>query len=155
MERGAHDCGVFERGGVGGPAYLPPGGGYGTRYAQASPPGACGAAGIAPCSTSSAAPGARAPSPACLGKAPTAADPRQASFVRLNSFLLRTHITSLVSALAEDGWLESWEKERLCRQARDDSGTWTLVFLRAYTRFMEKDDVQGFVVSLRNQIPAS
>lgn len=89
---------------------------------------------------------------ACRG---TLSDPRQASFVRLNSFLLRTHITSLVSALAEDGWLEAWEKEHLCRQARDDSGPWALVFLRAYVRLMEKDDVHGFVASLRNQIPTS
>lgn len=135
MERGPHDgcCGM--------------------RYAQAPTPG--GAAGSGPSGMSSSMHGARAPSPARLGKGPAAVDPRNASFVRLNTFLLRTHITSLISALAEDGWLESWEKERLCRQARDDSGTWTLVFLRSYTRFMEKDDVQGFVESLRNQIPAS
>merc|ERR1712232_753286 len=80
------------------------------------------------------------------------ASPRVASFVRLNSFLLRTHITSLVSALAEDGWLEIWEKERLCRYAREDAQPWALAFLRIYSRFMENDDVQSFVADLRAQV---
>lgn len=79
-------------------------------------------------------------------------DPRSASFVRLNSFLLRTHITSLVSALAEDGWLEAWEKERLCAQAREDSPTWVNAFFRVYMRFVESEDVRSFVGSLRSQI---
>jgi len=78
--------------------------------------------------------------------------PRSASFVRLNTFLLRTHITSLVSALAEDGWLEVWEKERLCRQAREDSQPWVMSFLRVYSRFLETDDVQVFVADLRAHI---
>jgi len=79
-------------------------------------------------------------------------DPRAASFVRLNNFLLRTHITSLVSALAEDGWLEPWEKERLCSQAREDSQAWTQGFFRIYMRFLETEDVNVFVASLRAQI---
>eukprot|EP00928_Gymnodinium_smaydae_P001120 TRINITY_DN10407_c0_g1_i2.p1 TRINITY_DN10407_c0_g1~~TRINITY_DN10407_c0_g1_i2.p1 ORF type:complete len:411 (+),score=72.73 TRINITY_DN10407_c0_g1_i2:205-1437(+) len=81
---------------------------------------------------------------------------REASFLRLNAFLLRTHITSLLSALAEDGWLEAWEKERLCRYARDDGGQdnkpWALAFLRAYARFTETGDVQAFVADLRAQV---
>jgi hypothetical protein len=80
------------------------------------------------------------------------ADARASSFVRLNSFLLRTHVTSLVSALAEDGWLEGWEKERLSAQAREDSGGWALAFLRVYSRFMETEDVPMLVASLRSQI---
>lgn len=76
-------------------------------------------------------------------------NPRVASFVRLNSFLLRTHVTSLVSALAEDGWVEGWEKERLCRRAREDSQSWALSFLGLYTRFMETGDVQNFVAGLK------
>jgi len=76
-------------------------------------------------------------------------DPRAASIVRLNSFLLRTHITSLVSALAEDGWLETWEKERLCCRAREDSQQWARNFLQIYLRFTETDDVQAFVAGLR------
>lgn len=87
-----------------------------------------------------------------LGKAPAQVDSRAASFVRLNSFLLRTHITSLVSALAEDGWLEAWEKDRLCDQARADSPAWTQAFFRSYMRFLETEDVPAFVASLRSQI---
>lgn len=79
-------------------------------------------------------------------------DARAASFVRLNSFLLRTHVTSLVSALAEDGWLETWEKESLCRQAREDSSAWTQTFFRSYMRFLETEDVPTFIASLRSQI---
>lgn len=85
-------------------------------------------------------------------KLPAQADARAASFVRLNSFLVRTHVTSLVSALAEDGWLDSWEKERLCSQAREDSRAWAQAFFRSYTRFMETEDVPTFVASLRSQI---
>lgn len=87
-----------------------------------------------------------------FGRAPSQADARATSFVRLNSFLLRTHVTSLVSALAEDGWLEGWEKERLCSQAREDSPAWAQSFFRVYMRFMETEDVPAFVASLRSQI---
>lgn len=87
-----------------------------------------------------------------LGRVPTQIDARAASFVRLNSFLLRTHVTSLVSALAEDGWLEAWEKERLCSQAREDSPAWSQAFFRTYMRFMDTEDVPTFVASLRSQI---
>lgn len=80
-------------------------------------------------------------------------NPRVASFVRLNSFLLRTHITSLLSALAEDGWLEAWEKERLCCHAREsDSSPWAQAFLRIYSRFMETEDVASFVAALKAQV---
>jgi len=79
-------------------------------------------------------------------------DPRARSFVRLNGFLLRTHITSLVSALAEDGWLEAWEKEQLCHQAREGTQPWALAFLQVYMRFMEMDDVPMFVAGLRAQL---
>eukprot|EP00929_Paragymnodinium_shiwhaense_P091630 TRINITY_DN51537_c0_g1_i1.p1 TRINITY_DN51537_c0_g1~~TRINITY_DN51537_c0_g1_i1.p1 ORF type:complete len:371 (+),score=48.96 TRINITY_DN51537_c0_g1_i1:88-1200(+) len=91
---------------------------------------------------------------ACFGSsrpAGVAACPRSASFVRLNSFLLRTHITSLISALSEDGWFEAWEKERLCRQAREDSHPWASSFLRIYSRFVETEDVHAFVADLRAQ----
>jgi len=83
---------------------------------------------------------------------PGGGDPRARSFVRLNGFLLRTHITSLVSALAEDGWLEAWEKEQLCHQAREGTQQWALAFLQAYMRFMEMDDVPMFVAGLRAQL---
>jgi len=66
--------------------------------------------------------------------------------------LLRTHITSLVSALAEDGWLEAWEKEQLCHQAREGTQPWALAFLQVYMRFMEMDDVPMFVAGLRAQL---
>jgi hypothetical protein len=79
-------------------------------------------------------------------------DARAASFVRLNNFLLRTHVTSLVSALAEDGWIEAWEKERICAQAREDSPAWVQAFFRSYMRFMETEDVPLFVTSLRSQM---
>lgn len=79
-------------------------------------------------------------------------NPRVSALVRLNGFLLRTHITSLVSALAEDGWLEAWEKERICRKAREDSQQWALMFLRIYARFVETDDVDSFVAGLRTLI---
>eukprot|EP00933_Yihiella_yeosuensis_P021124 TRINITY_DN16800_c0_g2_i1.p1 TRINITY_DN16800_c0_g2~~TRINITY_DN16800_c0_g2_i1.p1 ORF type:complete len:411 (+),score=65.32 TRINITY_DN16800_c0_g2_i1:46-1278(+) len=87
----------------------------------------------------------------------TSGNPRVASFVRLNGFLLRTHITSLISALAEDGWLETWEKERLCNHARDSDGSspWARIFLRIYTQFMETNDVAGFVTGLRSEIASS
>lgn len=87
-----------------------------------------------------------------FGKPPLQADARAASFVRLNSFLLRTHVTSLVSALAEDGWLEVWEKDRLCNQAREDSPSWSQAFFRSYMRFLDTEDVPNFVASLRSQI---
>lgn len=90
--------------------------------------------------------------PESFGRTPSQADARATSFVRLNSFLLRTHVTSLVSALAEDGWLEGWEKERLCSQAREDSPAWAQAFFRGYMRFMETEDVPSFVASLRSQI---
>lgn len=86
------------------------------------------------------------------GKVSPQSDARAASFVRLNSFLFRTHVTSLVSALAEDGWLEAWEKERLCSQAREDSPAWAQAFFRSYMRFMDTEDVPSFVASLRSQI---
>ncbi|CAE7237041.1 unnamed protein product [Symbiodinium microadriaticum] len=76
---------------------------------------------------------------------------RVASFVRLNGFLLRTHITSLLSALAEDGWLEAWEKERLCSSARDAESRWAQSFLQIYMRFVETDDVATFVAGLKAQ----
>jgi len=96
---------------------------------------------------------ARSPSEKAAGFQPSG-DPRALSFVRLNGFLLRTHITSLISALAEDGWLEAWEKERLCSIARqsDSSHHWAQTFLRVYTRFIETDDVPTFVAGLRAQI---
>lgn len=78
-------------------------------------------------------------------------NPRVASFVRLNNFLLRTHITSLLSALAEDGWLEAWEKERLCSAARESESPWAQSFLRIYARFMETEDVPSFVAALKAQ----
>lgn len=87
-----------------------------------------------------------------FGGKPAQADARAGSFVRLNNFLLRTHVTSLVSALAEDGWLEVWEKERLCSQAREDSPAWAQSFFRGYTRFLETEDVPAFVASLRSHI---
>lgn len=77
---------------------------------------------------------------------------RVASFVRLNGFLLRTHITSLLSALAEDGWLEAWEKERLCSSARDAESRWAQSFLQIYMRFVETDDVATFVAGLKAQV---
>jgi len=89
-------------------------------------------------------------------QATPSSNPRVASFVRLNGFLIRTHITSLISALAEDGWLEAWEKEKLCSLAResDSSNPWAQTFLRIYMRFMETDDVATFVASLKAQISA-
>merc|ERR1719247_1690883 len=88
-----------------------------------------------------------------FGRSPAQADARAASFVRLNNFLLRTHVTSLVSALSEDGWLEIWEKERLCCQAREDSLSWMQAFFRSYTRLIETEDVKTFVAGLRSEIP--
>ncbi|CAJ1360395.1 unnamed protein product [Effrenium voratum] len=85
------------------------------------------------------------------GRSPKA-NPRAASFQRLNGFLLRTHMTSLLSALAEDGWLEAWEKERLCCRAREPDSKWAQTFLRIYMRFMETDDVASFVAALKAQI---
>jgi hypothetical protein len=58
----------------------------------------------------------------------------------------------LVSALAEDGWLEAWEKDQLCIQAREDSPAWVQAFFRSYMRFMETEDVPAFIASLRSQI---
>lgn len=79
-------------------------------------------------------------------------DPRTTSFLRLNNFLLRTHITSLVSALAEDGWLEAHEREQLIRVARDDASPSFSAFLRIYSLFVETDDVMSFVAGLKAQI---
>jgi len=96
-------------------------------------------------------------SEADVSKATVAAgtgNPRIASFLRLNGFLLRTHITSLISALAEDGWLQTWEKERLCSVARNADSLGAQKFLRTYMRFMETDDVPMFVAALKAQIAA-
>lgn len=79
-------------------------------------------------------------------------NPRVAALVRLNGFLLRTHVTSLVSALAEDAWLEGWEKDRICQKARECSQPWASMFLRTYARFVETDDVDSFVAGLRSLI---
>lgn len=88
-----------------------------------------------------------------LGSEVQAPNPRVTSFIKLNSFLLRTHITSLISALAEDGWLEMWEKERLCSKTREaNSAAWSRSFLRHYVRFVESDDVSTFVAGLRAQL---
>lgn len=81
-------------------------------------------------------------------------NPRIASFLRLNGFLLRTHITSLISALAEDGWLQAWEKDQLCSVARNSDSLGAQKFLRTYMRFMETDDVPMFVAALKAQIAA-
>lgn len=78
-------------------------------------------------------------------------DPRAESFLRLNGFLWRTHLTCLVSALSEDGWLETWERESLCDLARGGSPP-PQSFMRIYMRFMETDDVHNFVAALRAQI---
>jgi len=87
-----------------------------------------------------------------LQECSAAVGPRAVSFLRLNGFLLRTHMTSLIAALAEGGWLEVWEKERLCHYARDDAQAWALTFLRIYSRFMQTADVQVFVADLRAQL---
>jgi len=84
------------------------------------------------------------------GREPSAPDPRITSFVRLNSFLLRTHVTSLVAALAEDGWLETWEKDKLCMQSRDASSPWSVAFLKTYSRFVETEDLHAFLAGLRS-----
>mmetsp|Transcript_5879 Transcript_5879/g.14033 ORF Transcript_5879/g.14033 Transcript_5879/m.14033 type:complete len:377 (-) Transcript_5879:103-1233(-) len=74
---------------------------------------------------------------------------RAGSFVRLNGFLWRTHITSLIAALTEDGWMEVHEKERICSLARQDRPSWASSFMKVYTRFMETEDVFRFVADLR------
>lgn len=85
--------------------------------------------------------GAQAPAPS--------GDSRAASFMRLNRFLLKTHITSLLAALAEDGWIQQREKEMLSCKAREDSRPWTSSFVRVYMRFLETENVQFFVNDLR------
>jgi len=59
---------------------------------------------------------------------------------------------SLIAALVEDGWLEVWEKERLCLAAREDSQRWAVSFLKMYSLFVETGDVQNFVASLRAEV---
>lgn len=80
------------------------------------------------------------------------ADARTSSFMRLNSFLLRTHVTSLVAALAEDGWIQLWEKDKLCAQSREATPSWCLSFLQRYSHLVETEDVQAFVAGLRAMI---
>lgn len=79
-------------------------------------------------------------------------DTRISSFVRLNNFLLRTHITSIVSALAEDGWIEAWEKERICRCTRESTSSTAQAFVRVYGHFVETSDVPAFVRALKANI---
>lgn len=79
-------------------------------------------------------------------------DTKTASFVRLNNFLLRTHITSIVSALAEDGWIEAWEKERICRCARENTSSTALAFIPIYGHFVETSDVPTFARALKANI---
>mmetsp|Transcript_65621 Transcript_65621/g.137161 ORF Transcript_65621/g.137161 Transcript_65621/m.137161 type:complete len:334 (+) Transcript_65621:354-1355(+) len=74
---------------------------------------------------------------------------RSAAFSRLHDFLLRTHISSLLSALAEDGWLLPRERDVLNSRAREESRVWSGSFNRAYIRFLETDNVQVFVSDLR------
>lgn len=71
--------------------------------------------------------------------------PQSTSFVRLNAFLLRSHITSVVSALAEDAWIDASERDAFCRRF----SSWPNAFLNAYTRFIQTTDVGGFVSELR------
>jgi hypothetical protein len=83
---------------------------------------------------------------------PQGQDTKTASFVRLNNFLLRTHITSIVSALAEDGWIEAWEKERICRCTRENISSTALAFIPIYAQFVETNDVPAFVRGLKANI---
>lgn len=79
-----------------------------------------------------------------------ATSPRAASFIRLNDFLLRTHVNSLLCALAEAGHIEPWEKERMCRIARSgESRSRMPGLLKAYAQFVETSDLTAFVTALR------
>lgn len=103
-------------------------------------------------------PAAASPPPGLPAGQGPCADPRAAAFVRLNGFLLRTHITSLVSALSEDGWLQAGDRERLLRRVRsEDSGKdaqrrWSQEFMQIYQDFIETENVNDFVIRIQAQL---
>lgn len=76
-------------------------------------------------------------------------NPRCASFVRLNAFLLRSHTTSVISGLAEDGWIDASERNAFCQRF----SSWPSTFLQAYARFVQRTDVGEFVADLRASNP--
>lgn len=77
------------------------------------------------------------------------ADKRQASFLRLNAFLLRSHAKSLVAALEMDGWLDRSEGTRLKEKLSSEASDSAKAFMTAYTHFMATEDVQDFANRLR------
>lgn len=74
---------------------------------------------------------------------------REVAFLQLNSFLLRSHAKSLVSALTMEGWLEAWEGERLRHRFSDEAPEIAKGFVSTYLRFVETEDVPDFVRRLR------
>jgi len=110
---------------------------------------------VAATSPASMAAAGSSPGPAGKGAAQLALlreDRREAAFLRLNAFLLRSHAKSLVAALAMDGWLEPREEARLKDRLSDEGEESTKAFVTAYTRFMATEQVQHFVDQLRTSL---
>jgi len=73
------------------------------------------------------------------------------AFVRLNQFLLKAHLASLLSAMREEGFLELWEKERICGRMHGEGSDATLKELvKIYSAFVESTDVSRFIGDLRS-----
>lgn len=76
---------------------------------------------------------------------------KETAFVRLNQFLLKAHLASLLSAMREEGFLELWEKERICGRMHGEGSDATMKELvKIYSAFVESADVSQFIGDLRS-----
>eukprot|EP00397_Hematodinium_sp_SG-2012_P030135 GEMP01031895.1.p1 GENE.GEMP01031895.1~~GEMP01031895.1.p1 ORF type:complete len:308 (+),score=41.97 GEMP01031895.1:40-924(+) len=82
---------------------------------------------------------------------PASQNTKELAFVRLNHFLLRAHLTSLLSAMLEEGFMEKWEKENLCEKMQcPERGEQTMKELvKIYSAFVDAADLPSFVNELR------
>lgn len=70
-------------------------------------------------------------------------------FIRYNSFLLRSHLTSLFTMLFDDGWISQQERTSLNDLARCDNRELLGHVTERYAQFVHSHDVSEFVTNLR------
>eukprot|EP00913_Durusdinium_trenchii_P018406 g17291.t1 len=63
----------------------------------------------------------------------------------------RELVHGLPACLTKGQSSRAWEKDRLCCHARDSANPWAQSFLRIYMRFMETEDVAGFLAEVAAQ----
>lgn len=82
----------------------------------------------------------------------------ESEFIRYNSFLLRSHLTSLFTMLFDDGWISQQERNSLNDLARCDNHELLGHVTHQYAQFVQSHDVGEFVTNLRavlmtNELP--